>query len=85
METIAAREKHQQLNNRFSEWVWKDEGRAKRLARDYNNYNDRFHKLRLRTFDGSHLTFPGVARGSVEQRPAGLTVFWPTAASETRK
>ncbi len=58
-ETIAAREKQQQLRDRFSEWIWKDEHRAVRLARDYN---DTFNNLRLRTFDGSHLTFPGMAR-----------------------
>jgi N12 class adenine-specific DNA methylase len=58
-ETIAAREKQQQLKEKFSEWVWKDEQRAARLARDYN---DKFNNIRLRTFDGSHLTFPGMAR-----------------------
>jgi N12 class adenine-specific DNA methylase len=49
-ETIVAREKQQQLKDRFSEWVWKDDDRATRLARDYN---DRFNNLRLRSFDGS--------------------------------
>jgi len=58
-ETIAAREKQQQLKDRFRSWVWEDGDRAARLARDYN---DRFNNLRLRTFDGSHLTFPGMAR-----------------------
>ena len=56
-ETLAAREKQQQLKERFSEWVWKDETRAQRLAR---HYNDTFNNIRLRTFDGSHLTFPGM-------------------------
>jgi N12 class adenine-specific DNA methylase len=57
-ETLAAREK-QQLKDRFSEWIWQDEDRAERLARFYN---DTFNNLRLRTFDGSHLTFPGMNR-----------------------
>jgi N12 class adenine-specific DNA methylase len=39
--------------------VWKDTGRSARLAREYN---DRFNNLRLRTFDGSHLTLPGMNR-----------------------
>ena len=56
-ETLAAREKQQQLKERFSEWVWKDEERSNRLAR---YYNDTFNNLRLRTYDGSHLTFPGM-------------------------
>ena len=64
-ETIAAREKQQQLKDKFSEWVWKDEHRAARLARDYN---DKFNNLRLRTFDGSHLTFPGMAREHLRER-----------------
>jgi N12 class adenine-specific DNA methylase len=58
-ETLAAREKQQQLKERFSEWIWQDEGRAERLAR---YYNDTFNNIRLRTYDGSHLTFPGMNR-----------------------
>ncbi|HTV28258.1 MAG TPA: DEAD/DEAH box helicase family protein, partial [Xanthobacteraceae bacterium] len=58
-ETLAAREAQQKLKDRFSEWVWKDEDRAHRLARYYNNT---FNNLRLRTYDGSHLTFPGMNR-----------------------
>ncbi len=58
-ETLAAREAQQKLKEKFSEWVWKDEERAHRLAR---YYNDTFNNLRLRTYDGSHLTFPGMNR-----------------------
>jgi len=58
-ETIAAREKQQQLKDRFREWVWEDSERSTRLGRDYN---DRFNNLRLRKFDGSHLTLPGMVR-----------------------
>ena len=58
-ETIAAREAQQKLKDRFSEWIWQDEERAQRLAR---LYNDRFNHIRLRTYDGSHLTFPGMNR-----------------------
>jgi len=58
-ETLAAREKQQQLKEKFSEWIWQDEERAHRLARFYN---DTFNNIRLRTFDGSHLTFPGMNR-----------------------
>jgi N12 class adenine-specific DNA methylase len=64
-ETIAAREKQQQLKDRFREWAWQDAARATRLARDYN---DRFNNLRLRTFDGSHLTLPGMARELLRDR-----------------
>jgi N12 class adenine-specific DNA methylase len=58
-ETLAAREKQQQIRDRFREWIWQDGERARRLARDYN---DRFNNLRLRQFDGSHLTLPGMTR-----------------------
>jgi N12 class adenine-specific DNA methylase len=58
-ETIAAREAQQKIKDRFSEWIWQDEERAQRLARFYN---DRFNNIRLRTYDGSHLTFPGLNR-----------------------
>jgi len=56
-ETIAAREAQQKIRDRFSEWIWQGEDRAQRLAR---LYNDRFNNTRLRTYDGSHLTFPGL-------------------------
>ena len=58
-ETIAAREAQQKLKDKFSEWIWQDEERAQRLAR---LYNDRFNHIRLRTYDGSHLTFQGMNR-----------------------
>ncbi len=56
-ETIAAREAQQKIKDLFSEWIWQDEERARRLAR---LYNDTFNNIRLRSYDGSHLTFPGM-------------------------
>jgi N12 class adenine-specific DNA methylase len=61
-ETIAAREKQQHLKDRFRDWVWEDRQRAERLAKEYNF---RFNNLRLRDFDGSHLTLPGMVRTSL--------------------
>jgi N12 class adenine-specific DNA methylase len=61
-ETIASREKQQQLKDRFRDWVWEDRDRAERLAEEYNF---RFNNLRLREFDGSHLTLPGMVRTSL--------------------
>jgi N12 class adenine-specific DNA methylase len=63
-ETLAAREAQQKLKSSFSEWVWQDEARAERLAR---YYNDTFNNLRLRTYDGSHLTFPGMNRSMLRR------------------
>jgi hypothetical protein len=61
-ETIAAREKQQRLKDRFRDWVWEDQDRAARLARDYNV---QFNNIRLREFDGSHLSLPGMTRTSL--------------------
>ncbi|MGH9647083.1 MAG: DEAD/DEAH box helicase family protein, partial [Bryobacteraceae bacterium] len=61
-ETIAAREKQQQLKDRFRDWVWEDRERAERLAKEYNL---RFNNLRLQDFDGTHLTLPGMVRTSL--------------------
>jgi N12 class adenine-specific DNA methylase len=58
-ETIAAREAQQKLKDRFATWIWEDTERTERLAR---LYNDTFNNLRLRTYDGSHLMFPGMNR-----------------------
>ena len=61
-ETVAAREKQQQLKDRFRDWVWEDRERADRLTKEYNV---RFNNIRLREFDGSHLTLPGMVRTSL--------------------
>ena len=58
-ETIAAREKQQQIKDRFRDWVWEDKDRASRLRDDYNF---RFNNIRLREFDGAHLSLPGMNR-----------------------
>ncbi len=57
-ETLAARDKQEALTARFSTWVWEDPERARRLAA---RYNELFSSTVLPTFDGSHLTLPGLA------------------------
>lgn len=59
VETEAAREKAQALQERFSEWVWEQPERAARLAGVYNRM---FNSLVLRdyTVEGARLTFPGM-------------------------
>ena len=57
-ETLAAREKQQRIKQRFKEWIFSEPSRAERLVRVYN---DLFNNLRLRTFDGAHLRFPGMS------------------------
>ncbi|WP_167162967.1 helicase-related protein [Streptomyces sp. MBT27] len=54
--TSAAQAKAKEMADRFSEWVWEDPERSKRLARVYN---DRFNNLVMREFDDSPLALPG--------------------------
>jgi N12 class adenine-specific DNA methylase len=56
-ETLAARDKQEALATRFSEWVWEDPSRSGRLA---DRYNELFCSVALATYDGSHLTLPGL-------------------------
>jgi N12 class adenine-specific DNA methylase len=56
-DTLAAREKQKQIKESFKAWVFTDPDRTERLVRCYN---DTDNTLRLRAFDGVHLTFPGM-------------------------
>ncbi len=61
VETAAAVEKAQALQERFADWVWEEPDRASRLLAEYNR---RFNSLVLRdyTAEGERLTLPGLAR-----------------------
>src|SRR5207244_9226301 len=75
-ETIAAREVQQKLKDRFAQWIWENPTRTERLAR---LYNDTFNSIRLRTYDGSHLTFPGMNRTGLRTNdldPHQKNVVW---------
>lgn len=56
--TAAAMMKLEEVNDRFSVWVWEDAERAERICRQYN---DRFNSYVTRTFTGTGLTFPGMS------------------------
>ena len=56
--TEGAREKQQKIKDRFREWVWHDDERRERLAK---KYNEEFNAVRLRVFNGQHLTLPGAS------------------------
>jgi N12 class adenine-specific DNA methylase/predicted O-methyltransferase YrrM len=56
--TEAAREKQQQIKDLFATWIWQDDARRERLVRQYN---DEFNNIRVRTFNGDHLTLPGAS------------------------
>jgi N12 class adenine-specific DNA methylase len=71
-ETEAAREKQYLIKQRFKEWIWEDQARRQRLTELYNGL---FNNLRPRTFDGSHLTLPGMS-SHVTLRPHQKDAVW---------
>ena len=54
-ETEAARDRLEKIKERFKTWIWGDDERRERLCR---KYNDEFNSVRLRVFNGNHLTLP---------------------------
>jgi N12 class adenine-specific DNA methylase len=70
--TEAARDKQEKIRERFKTWIWKHDERRERLAR---KYNDEFNNVRLRTFNGDHLTLPG-ASPAIALRPHQRASVW---------
>ena len=58
-ETEGARDKQEKIKERFKAWLWEEDERRERLCR---LYNDEFNSVRLRAFNGSHLTLPASSR-----------------------
>lgn len=56
-QTRLAQQKQQLIKQKFVDWLWADPERRHRLE---ELYNDRFNGFRPRTYDGSHLRFPGM-------------------------
>lgn len=56
-ETMIAREKQNQLKEEFKNWLFREPDRRKKYV---EFYNENFNNIRLREYDGSHLTFPGM-------------------------
>ena len=56
--TRLAHEKARQIEEKFAAWIFADEGRREKYER---RYNDLFNSLVGRQYDGSHLTFDGMA------------------------
>lgn len=64
-ETMLAREKQNQMKEKFKEWLFNDPVRRQKYV-DY--YNETFNNSRLREYDGSHLEFPGM-NPEIELKP----------------
>lgn len=56
-ETMLAREKQNQIKEAFKAWIFKDQERRQKYV-DY--YNNTFNCIRLRSYNGSFLQFPGM-------------------------
>ena len=61
VETAAAQDKANALQERFAEWLWADPDRSTRLTDEYNR---RFNSIALRSYDhdGRRLSLPGLAQ-----------------------
>jgi len=55
--TMLAREKQDQMKEAFKSWIFDDVERRQKYVQ---YYNETFNNIRLRTYDGSHLSFPGM-------------------------
>jgi len=55
--TFAAQAQSRKLTEKFTEWVWSDPERARRLV---TAYNAKFNSLRPARYDGAHLNLPGL-------------------------
>lgn len=70
--TDAAKITADEIRREFSDWLWSDKEREKRLVR---YYNDNFNNSVNREYDGSHLTFPGM-NGKIHLKPHQKNVVW---------
>ena len=72
VETVAAQAKLVEIKSKFERWLWEDTGRAQELA---EIYNEKFNAFRVRDYDGSHLSIPGLNR-SITLRPHQKNAVW---------
>jgi N12 class adenine-specific DNA methylase len=70
--TEAAREKQEKIKERFKAWIWEDDERRERLV---GKYNQEFNCIRLRVFNGEHLTLPGASQ-IIALRPHQKAGVW---------
>ncbi|WP_420588251.1 PLxRFG domain-containing protein [Bacterioplanoides sp.] len=72
--TEAANVKAEEIQGEFESWLWKDPKRRDQLVR---TYNDTMNTTVNRTFDGSHLAFPGkVSDDIIKFRTTQSNAIW---------
>lgn len=79
-ETFAAREKKDLLNKAFKRWLFLHPERRDRLVR---LYNDKFNATVPRSYDGSHLTLPGMSVDSFKLHKHQLDAIWRSVQEPT--
>ena len=67
-ETMLAGQKQDIIKQAFKDWIFKDLERRNELTKIYN---EKFNSIRLREYDGSHLTFNGI-NPEIKLRPHQL-------------
>src|SRR5204863_842526 len=77
-ETEAARDRLEKIKERFKTWIWEDDKRRERLCR---KYNDEFNSIRLRVFNGSHLTLPSSSQ-QIQLHPHQKNGVWRIVQSD---
>jgi N12 class adenine-specific DNA methylase len=77
-ETEAARDRLEKIKERFKTWIWEGDERRERLCR---KYNDEFNSVRLRVFNGSHLTLPCSSQ-QIVLRPHQKNAVWRIVQSD---
>jgi len=70
-ETMLATQKQDLLKEEFKNWVFKEPNRREKLVKIYN---EKFNSVRLREFDGSHLTLDGI-NPEIKLRPHQLNAI----------
>ena len=75
--TAAAQDMQQKLKDRFKTWVWESPTRSEKLAK---LYNETYNGIRLREYDGSHLTLKG-SNPAIELRPHQKNAIWRTVSA----
>ncbi len=70
--TIAAQAKLGEIQKAFEQWLWNDPDRAADLV---SIYNTTYNVWRVPSYDGSHLSFPGLSR-AIELRPWQKNAAW---------
>lgn len=56
--TLAAQQKAAEISERFTEWLWENPERSRRMQA---RYNEQFNAIVLRNYDDTERTFPGMA------------------------